>query len=192
MNWQTLNYLHQSPIRTILYCKWLSLVDILLAGRRTRRVLWWSQTGTTLQDPNRRSSRSASPIHLSTGRNKVFASSHSNVRVVRSITRFDGRSLSYVLVRSNCNKLVITWPLGRLADLSPSWQCYNYNLYNTASCPSFVYMHNNSQHFLKARASLGDVQRRTPHLSWHSMPSSGVVQTSCTLTDQPAIIKCQW
>ena len=70
-------------------------------------------------DPNRRSSRSASPIHLSTGRNKVFANSHSNVRVVRSITRFDGRSLSYALVRSNCNKLVITWPLGRLANLSP-------------------------------------------------------------------------
>ncbi len=112
-----LNNLHQSPIRTILY--------ILLEGRRNRRLLWWSQTWTTLHDPNRRSSRSASPIHLSTGRNKVFANSHSNVRVVRWITRLDGRSLSYALVRSNCNKLVITWPLGRLADLSPSWPCDN-------------------------------------------------------------------
>ena len=134
MNWQTLNYLHQSPIRTILYCKWLSLVDILLEGLRNRRLLWWSQTWTTLQDPNRRSSRSTSPIHLSTGRNKVFANSYSNVRVVRSITRFDGRSLSYALVHSNCNKLVITWPSGAwliyrprvITQPAPSWPCYNY------------------------------------------------------------------
>ena len=35
--------------------------------------------------------------------------------VVRSIIRFDGARLSYTLVRSNCNKLVITWPLGRFA-----------------------------------------------------------------------------
>ena len=46
--------------------------------------------------------------------------SYSNVRVVRSITRFNGARLSYALVCSNCNKLVITWPLGCLANLSPS------------------------------------------------------------------------
>ena len=73
----------------------------------------------------------------------VIVISYSNVWVVRSIIRFDGARLSYALVRSNCNKLVITWPLGRLTDLSPSgalrprvinqpapsWPCYNYYLY---------------------------------------------------------------
>ena len=87
--------------------------------------------------PNRCSSWSASPIHLSTRRNKVFANSHSNVRVVRSITRFDRQSLSYALVRSNCNKLVMTWPLGCLADLSPSWPCYNYYFTNS-DCSQFA------------------------------------------------------
>ena len=91
-----------------------------------------------------RSSRSAFPIHLSTEQKTVFEISYSNVRVVRSITRFDGIRLSYTLVRSNCNKLVITWPLGRLANLSPSgalrprvinepapsWPCYNYYLFS--------------------------------------------------------------
>ena len=50
----------------------------------------------------------------------AFVISYSNVWVVRTIIRFDGARLSYALVRSNCNKLVITWPLGRLTDLSPS------------------------------------------------------------------------
>ena len=63
--------------------------------------------------------RSALPIHLSTDQNIAFVKSYSNVQVVSSITRFDGEHLSYALVCSNCNKLVITWPLGRLADLSP-------------------------------------------------------------------------
>ena len=35
-----LKYLHKSPLRTILYCKWLSLVDILFEGLRNRRLLW--------------------------------------------------------------------------------------------------------------------------------------------------------
>ena len=74
---------------------------------------------TTLQDPNSRSSRSVSPIHLSTEQKTAFVISYSNVWVVRSIIRFDGARLSYALVRSNCNKLVITWPLGCLTDLSP-------------------------------------------------------------------------
>ena len=96
-----------------------------------------------MQDPNSRSSRSASPIHLSTEQKTAFVISYSNVWVVRSIIRFDSARLSYALVRSNCNKLVITWPLGRLTDLSPSgasrprvinqpapsWPCYNYYMY---------------------------------------------------------------
>ena len=95
-----------------------------------------------MQDQISRSSRSASPIHSSTEQKTIFVNNYSNVRVVRSITRFDGARLSYALVRSNCNKLVITWPLGRLANLSPSaasrprvinqpapsWPCYNYYL----------------------------------------------------------------
>ena len=85
-----------------------------------RRLLWWSQTRTTLQDPNSRTSRSASPIHLSTEQKTAFVISYNNVWVVRLIIRFDGARLSYALVRLNCNKLVITWPLGRLTDLSPS------------------------------------------------------------------------
>ena len=83
-----------------------------------------------MQDQNSRSSRSVSPIHLSTEQKTAFVNNYSNVRVVRSITRFDGAHLSYALVRSNCNKLVITWPLGCLANLvnqpAPSWPCYNY------------------------------------------------------------------
>ena len=63
--------------------------------------------------------------HFSTKQHKAFANRYSNVRVVRSISRFDGRSLSYALVRSNCNKLVITWPSGawliyRPRGLAPS------------------------------------------------------------------------
>ena len=72
----------------------------------------------------------------------ISVNNYSNIRVVRSITRFDGAHLHYALVRSNCNKLVITWPLGRLAYLlpsgasrprvinqpAPSWPCYNYYL----------------------------------------------------------------
>ena len=54
------------------------------------------------------------------GTEDSFVISYSNVWVVRSVIRFDGARLSYALVRSNCNKLVITWPLGRLTDLSPS------------------------------------------------------------------------
>ena len=54
-----------------------------------------------------------------------------------------------------------------------------------------MYSHNNSQQVLKAKACLDDVQRRIPHPSWHSMSSSGMVQKSCTLADQPAIIKCR-
>ena len=61
-----------------------------------------------MQDPNSRSSRCASPIHLSTEQKTAFVISYSNVWVVCSIIRFDGARLSYALVRSNCNKLVIT------------------------------------------------------------------------------------
>ena len=61
----------------------------------------------TLQDPNSRSLRSASQIHLSTEQKTAFVISYSNVWVVRSIIRFDGARWSYALVRSNCNKLVI-------------------------------------------------------------------------------------
>ena len=115
-----LKYLHQSSLRTIPYYKSLSLVDILLECLQNRRLLWCGQTRTTLQDLNSRFSRSASPIHLSTEQKTAFVISYSNVWVVRSIIRFDGARLSYALVRSNCNKLVITCPLGRLANLSPS------------------------------------------------------------------------
>ena len=98
--------------------------------------------------PEQSFSRSASPNHLSTEQKTAFVISYSNVWVVRSIIRFDGARLSYALVRSNCNKLVITWPLGRLTDLSPSgasrprvinqpapsWPCYNYYLSPTPCC----------------------------------------------------------
>ena len=119
-----------------------------------------------MQDQISRSSRSASPIHSSTEQKTIFVNNYSNVRVVRSITRFDGARLSYALVRSNCNKLVITWPLGRLANLSPSgalrpqvinqpapsWPCYNY--YLSLDLKPFLYtspqthMHNIHQYML--------------------------------------------
>ena len=110
-----------------------------------------------MQNQNSRSSRSASQIHLSTEQKTIFVNNYSNVRVVRSITRFDGARLSYALVRSNCNKLVITWPLGRLADLSPSgassprvinqqapsWPCYNYYLkVYLCKCSILIKIHN--------------------------------------------------
>ena len=44
---------------------------------------------------------------------KAFAHIHRNVGLVRSVMIRQRRS-------SNCNKSVITWPLGRLANLSPS------------------------------------------------------------------------
>ena len=44
---------------------------------------------------------------------KAFADIHRNVGLVRSIMIRQKRSL-------NCNKPVITWPLGRLSNLSPS------------------------------------------------------------------------
>ena len=105
-----------------------------------------------MQDQISRSSRSASPIHSSTEQKTIFVNNYSNVRVVRSITRFDGARLSYALVRSNCNKLVITWPLGRLANLSPSGAsrprvinqpapscpCYNYYICTYCTC---IHMH---------------------------------------------------
>jgi len=61
-----------------------------------------------------------SPFHFSTEQNTAFAKCYSNIRVVRSITQFHGIRLSYDLVRSNCNTIVITWPIGRLPDLSHS------------------------------------------------------------------------
>ena len=138
-------YLHQSSLRTIPYYKSLSSVHILLEGLRNCHLLWCSQTRTTLQDLNSCFSESSSPIHLSTEQKTAFVISYSNVWVVRSIIRFDGACLSYALVRSNCNKLVITWPLGRLTDLAPSgashprvinqpapsWPCYNYYITHT-------------------------------------------------------------
>ena len=51
----------------------------------------------------------------------AFANCYSKVRVVRFKTQFDGQCLNYTLVRSICNKLVITRPLVRLANLSPSY-----------------------------------------------------------------------
>ena len=69
-----------------------------------------------MQDPKSHSSWSASPIHLSMEQNTAFV--NSNVWVVRSIACINGEHLSYALVCSNCNKLVITWPLGCLDDLS--------------------------------------------------------------------------
>ena len=44
---------------------------------------------------------------------KAFADIHRNVGLVRSVMIRQRKS-------SNCNKPVITWPLGRLANLSPS------------------------------------------------------------------------
>ena len=44
---------------------------------------------------------------------KAFADIHRNVGLVRSVMIWQRKS-------SNCNKPVITWPLGRLANLSPS------------------------------------------------------------------------
>ena len=88
-----LKYLHESLLCTILYCKWLSLVPILLEGLRNRYLLWGSQTWTIFQDLNSCSLRSTLPIHLSTKQNLVFANSHSNIWVVCSITRFNGQLL---------------------------------------------------------------------------------------------------
>ena len=68
--------------------------------------------------------------------------------------------------------------------------CYDYAT-QQAGQHLCTYVHNNSQQVLKAKACLDDVQRRIPHPSWHSMSSSGMVQKSCTLPDQPAIIKCR-
>ena len=58
------------------------------------------------QDPNS-PSRNALPIHLSIEQNTSFVNSYSNIRVVRSIARLDGERLSYELVGSRRNKLVI-------------------------------------------------------------------------------------
>ena len=52
---------------------------------------------------------------------KAFNDIHRNVGLVRSVMIRQRRS-------SNCNKPVITWPLGRLANLSPSG----------ASCPRVI------------------------------------------------------
>ena len=91
--------------------------------------VWLRETRPNPDDfarPEQSFSRSASPNHLSTEQKTAFVISYSNVWVVCSIIRFDGARLSYALVRSNCNNLVITWPLRPLTDLSPSWPCYNY------------------------------------------------------------------
>ena len=59
---------------------------------------------------------SASPFHFYRT-NKEFENCYSNIRVVHSIIQLDDKRLSYKLVCLNCNKLVITCPLRRLANL---------------------------------------------------------------------------
>ena len=73
----------------------------------------------------------------SLGTKYAFTITYGNVRPIRSIARFNGEGVLEIL---HCNKSVITWPLGHLADLShsgtsrprvinqpaPSWPCYNY------------------------------------------------------------------
>ena len=71
-----------------------------------------------MQDPNSCCLRNTSPIHVSMEQNTAFA--NSNIWVVRLITRFDSKCLSYVLGCLNCNKLIITWP-GGCSLLYCSW-----------------------------------------------------------------------
>ena len=108
---------------------------------------------TSLQRPNFRCLSSALSFQLS--RHKKAHSQLpivTSIRPIRSIARFNGEGVSEIL-HSNCNKSVITCPLGRLADLShsgashprvinqpaPSWPCYNYSSHivvkvNTKRC----------------------------------------------------------
>ena len=74
-------------------------------------------------------------FHLFFPKRKAFADIHKNVGLVRSVVIRQRRI-------SNCNKPVITWPLGRLVNLSPSGASRPRGHVITSTCTIVQYINN--------------------------------------------------